>query len=225
MENAVKDRKIASNPASDVKLPRKTSKDRGYLTHSQVEALAAQSRFPDLVLFLAYTGVRWGEATGLRAKHVDLKERRLAIQENAVWVNGHVKVGTPKTHEQRTVVYPKFLGKALKKAIAGKKPNDLVWGNGTEHLQQPNSRRGWFAGAVECCQGADDTFPYVTPHDLRHTAASLAISAGANAKVVQRMLGHASAAMTLDRYADLFPDDLDQVAEALNLARKNLTKT
>jgi integrase len=52
--------------------------------------------------------------------------------------------------------------------------------------------------------------------DLRHTVASLAISAGANVKAVQRMLGHASAAMTLDVYADLFDDDLDAVATVLN---------
>ncbi|WP_375386693.1 tyrosine-type recombinase/integrase [uncultured Microbacterium sp.] len=51
---------------------------------------------------------------------------------------------------------------------------------------------------------------------LRHTAASLAISSGANVKPVQRMLGHASAAMTLDTYADLFEDDLDEVATRLN---------
>ena len=56
----------------------------------------------------------------------------------------------------------------------------------------------------------------VTPHDLRHTAASLAIQNGANVKVVQRMLGHASAAMTLDVYAGLFRDDLDNVADALD---------
>lgn len=58
----------------------------------------------------------------------------------------------------------------------------------------------------------------MTVHDLRHTAASLAVSAGANVKAVQRMLGHASAAMTLDVYADLFDDDLDAVAEALDAA-------
>lgn len=57
------------------------------------------------------------------------------------------------------------------------------------------------------------------PHDLRHTAASLAISAGANVKAVQRMLGHASAAMTLDTYAELFEDDLDSVAVALDSQR------
>ncbi len=52
-----------------------------------------------------------------------------------------------------------------------------------------------------------------------HTAASLAISSGANVKAVQRMLGHASAAMTLDVYADLFDDDLDSVSTSLNAAR------
>lgn len=61
--------------------------------------------------------------------------------------------------------------------------------------------------------------PRVTPHDLRHTAASLAISSGANVKAAQRMLGHASASMTLDTYADLFDDDLDAVAVALTRAR------
>ncbi|BCN42229.1 tyrosine-type recombinase/integrase [Prescottella equi] len=63
-------------------------------------------------------------------------------------------------------------------------------------------------------------FPTVTPHDLRHTAASLAISAGANVKAVQKMLGHAKASMTLDVYADLFEDDLEAVAEALDIAAR-----
>jgi integrase len=58
----------------------------------------------------------------------------------------------------------------------------------------------------------------LTPHDLRHTAASLAVSSGANVKAVQRLLGHASAAMTLDVYASLFDDDLDALAERLDEA-------
>jgi integrase len=73
---------------------------------------------------------------------------------------------------------------------------------------------GWFAKAV-----ADSKVSRVTPHDLRHVAASLAVSAGANVKAVQKMLGHASAAMTLDIYADLFDDDLEAVATALHDAR------
>ncbi|MER7301733.1 tyrosine-type recombinase/integrase [Nocardioides sp. NPDC127514] len=55
-----------------------------------------------------------------------------------------------------------------------------------------------------------------TPHDLRRTAASLAVGAGVNVKAVQRILGHASAAMTLDVYAGLFADDLDAVAGAMD---------
>ena len=66
------------------------------------------------------------------------------------------------------------------------------------------------------CQKTDPTFPRVTAHDLRHTAASLAISAGANVKVVQQMLGHARASMTLDTYAGLFQADVDEVAESVS---------
>lgn len=52
-------------------------------------------------------------------------------------------------------------------------------------------------------------------HDLRHTAASLMVSTGANVKAVQRQLGHAKASMTLDRYSHLFTDDLEAMAERL----------
>jgi hypothetical protein len=54
------------------------------------------------------------------------------------------------------------------------------------------------------------------PAELRHTCASLAVLVGANVKALQKMLGHASAAITLDVYADLFDEDLDDVATALN---------
>jgi integrase len=67
------------------------------------------------------------------------------------------------------------------------------------------------AAVVDGCAG-------VRLHDLRHTCASLAISAGANVKVVQRLLGHKTATLTLDRYGHLFPDDLDAVADAFESA-------
>jgi integrase len=65
---------------------------------------------------------------------------------------------------------------------------------------------------------ADVGIDGLTPHGLRHTCASLAISAGANVKVVQRLLGHATAATTLDLYCHLFDDDLAGVADALGKA-------
>ncbi len=65
--------------------------------------------------------------------------------------------------------------------------------------------------AVEGCDG-------VRVHDLRHTCASLAIRSGANVKVVQKLLGHKTATLTLDRYGHLYPDDLETVANAFDAA-------
>ena len=58
----------------------------------------------------------------------------------------------------------------------------------------------------------------ITPQDLRHTCASLAISAGVNVLALQRMLGQKSAKVTLDTYSDLFDTDLDAIAAALDTA-------
>lgn len=219
LDRAEKDRRIPANPARGVDLPRKVGKARAYLTHAQVDLLARESKRPELVRFLAYTGLRWGEATGLRVRHVDALRRRVTVEENAVMVGSRIEVGTPKTHERRSVPYPAFLELAVARLCEGKGRDGLVFGNGSKHLPLPNSRDGWFAAAVRRAMTADPDFPRVTIHGLRHTAASLAISAGANVKAVQRMLGHASAAMTLDTYADLFDDDLDGVAVALDQAR------
>lgn len=109
----------------------------------------------------------------------------------------------------------------LAQLAVGKARDQLLFGNGSEHVKLPASRNGWFTVAVRAAQEDDPTFPRVTPHDLRHTAASLAVQAGAHVKAVQRMLGRASAAMTLDVYADLFDDDLDAVAAALDQAKRS----
>jgi integrase len=68
--------------------------------------------------------------------------------------------------------------------------------------------------AVSATGGIDG----VRLHDLRHTCASLAISEGANVKVVQKLLGHKSAVLTLDKYGHLFPDNLDAVAAEFDTA-------
>jgi integrase len=89
-----------------------------------------------------------------------------------------------------------------------------VWvapGPGGGYLPRPKSQTGWFTAAVK-----RSGVQKITPHDLRHTCASLVVSAGVNVLALQRMLGHASAKMTLDTYADLFDDDLDAVAVTLH---------
>lgn len=221
LDAAMRDRRITHNAARDMTLPKKTRGGRSYLTHLQVEALAATSRYPTIVYTLAYTGLRWGEMSGLRVKNANFDRRRILIEENAVLVNGTVHVGSPKTNETRSVPFPSFLVTPLRVACAGKRPDELVFGDGPLHRRLPQSQDGWFAAAVKRARKEDRAFPKISPHDLRHTAASLAISAGANVKAVQRMLGHASASMTLDTYADLFDDDLDRVSDALDRARSD----
>lgn len=115
--------------------------------------------------------------------------------------------------------FPAFLEEQIARLLVDKRPDDLVFtGPNAAILRVSNFRPRMFLSAVHRCQKSDPTFPTISPHDLRHTAASLAISAGANVKAIQAMLGHKSAAMTLDTYADLFPDDLDNVASALDRA-------
>ncbi|MFC8039623.1 tyrosine-type recombinase/integrase [Paenarthrobacter sp. NPDC057355] len=217
LDDAVADRRALSNPARGVTLPRKVKKAHVYLTHEQVHALAGASKYPALVLTLAYCGLRWGEATGLRVKHLDMLRRRFMIEENAVQVGSVIEVGTPKNHKRRTVPFPRFLAEKLAAQCEGKGREDLVFpGENGHHLRLARvheDNMSWFASAVK-----RSGIPRITPHDLRHSAASFAVSAGANVKAVQKMLGHSSAAMTLDVYADLFDGDLDVVSDALDNA-------
>jgi integrase len=218
LDVAVRDRRILSNPARGVNLPRKTTKEHIYLSHDEVHALANNSGDKAaLVLLLAYTGLRWGEAIALRVRDVDHARRRITVSMNAVEVGGAIEVGTPKSHKRRTVPFPRLLATALIERAAGKTKDDLLFGDANgDHMRRTRvstGSRSWFKTAL-----TDAGLDPMTLHDLRHTAASLAISAGANVKAVQRMLGHASAAMTLDTYSDLFDDDLNDVSDRLDQA-------
>jgi len=213
LELAVRDERIARNPATGVRLPKAVTGEKRFLTHAQVAALAdAAGPGRLVVLTLAYTGLRWGELAALRAGHVDLMRRRIEVSASVTEVRGRLTWGTPKSHQARSVPVPRFLVDDLAGLIAGRRADDLVFvapmGGPLRNL---NWRRDTFDRAAVSV-GLDG----LTPHELRHTAASLAVAAGANVKAVQRMLGHASAAMTLDVYAGLFGDDLDAVAERLD---------
>jgi integrase len=206
LKYAVRDGRLPRNPCEDIRLPRLVKRHRGYLSHLQVAELAkALDEQGDVALFLAYTGLRWGEMAALRVGRLDRTRRRISVDEAVSEPRGTLVWGTPKTHERRPVPFPALLDEPLAARCAGKGREDLVFTGGDGGvLRGGNFRSRFFAPAVERLREGDAEFPKITPHDLRHTAASLAVSAGANVKAVQRMLGHASAAMTLDVYADLF---------------------
>jgi len=119
----------------------------------------------------------------------------------------------PKDYDARSIPVPASILAELKSHAGGKEGGSPAFAA---------ARGGWLRGRVFRRGWLDDAGTMIgqdglTPHELRHTAASLAISAGANVKAVQRMLGHASAAVTLDVYSDLFDSDLDAVSAALNI--------
>ena len=218
LDDAVRDRLLAANPARGAKLPPRAKRQNIYLTADQLHRLAIEAgRYRSLVLLLGTAGLRWGEAAALRVSDIDFLRRRIELHRNAVTVNSRTVVGTLKSGKARTIALAAFVVDELAASCEGKGRDELIWPSATGgHLGPPSSTESWLSGAVARCQKADLSFPRVTAHALRHTAASLAISSGANVKVVQRMLGHASAAMTLDVYADLFDSDLTAVADKLN---------
>jgi integrase len=199
-----------------VNLPRVVEGERRYLTHEQVATLADLcGPYRLVVLFLAYTGLRWGEMAALCVGRLDLMRRRAEVAQSVTPVRGVLTWGTPKGHERRSVPIPRFLVDELAAHVAGKDPAGLVFtGERGGVLRAQVFQRAAFTSAAETVGVAG-----LHPHELRHTAASLAIAAGANVKVVQTMLGHKSATMTLDLYGHLFQDQLDEVADALDSAR------
>ena len=138
--------------------------------------------------------------------------RRLRVRRSVSDVNGRLVYSTTKTYEERDVPVPRFLADLLLEEVAGRKLEELIFTSPRRKPLRPgNWRRRVWDPAVQASGLA-----FLTPHDLRHTAASLAIASGASVKHVQRMLGHKDAAMTLNVYASLFEDDLDAVSDRLD---------
>jgi integrase len=215
LEHAVRAGRLPRNPVKGASLPRARRAEKRFLTHAQLQNLAIAAGHDRLIIeVLGYTGLRFGELAALRVCRVDLMRRRLEVAESVTEIQGRAVFGTPKTHHRRSVPFPRSLLEPLTELVAGRDPNELLFtGPGGGMLRVGNFRRRVFDDAARQV-GLEG----LTPHELRHTAASLAVSAGANVKAVQRLLGHASAAMTLDVYSGLFDDDLDGLADRLDEA-------
>ncbi|MCP9621772.1 site-specific integrase [Nocardia otitidiscaviarum] len=216
LDSAVKEKRLRTNPVRGVEnLPRKTRKRHIYLTSADVAKLAKESkRHRVLVLVLAYCGLRWGEAIALRVQDIEFLRRRLTVADNAVQLGVDHAVGETKGKAVRSVPVPKFVLDELSVVCSGRARDALVFPHPDapeKFLPRPKSADGWFTGAVNRAKVQE-----ITPHDLRHTCASLAVSAGVNVLALARMLGHKDPAVTLRVYADLFDSDLDKAAKLMH---------
>lgn len=221
LQQAVGDGLIGRNPADGVDLPRQDGREMLFLNAHELDRLAqiadsVRHGEGALVTFLGYSGLRWSEVVALRHKSIDLISGRVSVAEAATEIGGRLVFGTPKSHRQRTVIVPRSIAGLLVTRLTMMSADRLVFSAPEGGpLRSSNFRKTVWLPAVERL-GAE--YPHLLGlrvHDLRHTAASLAISCGANIKVVQRMLGHRNASMTLDRYGHLFTEDLEAVADRL----------
>jgi integrase len=214
---AVKAKHLPANPAEGIELPRLPDIEQRYLSHEQLHRVAvASGRLRTLALVLGYCGLRFGEATALRVSDVDVTACRIRVRRSVTYVRKTGLVDGPtKNHTSRTVPVPALVAKLLATEIADRAREALVFTSARSggYLTLAQARYT-FTKATKAVEGCDG----VRIHDLRHTCAALAISAGANVKVLQKLLGHKSAVLTLDRYGHLFPDDLDALATALDAA-------
>jgi integrase len=162
-----------------------------------------------------------GEATALRVCDIDLARRRIDVRRAFSDVGGRVVLGTPKSHQSRTVPVPRFLAREVTAAITGREPDDLVFTMpGGSVLRLSNWRRAVFLSA-RARAGLSVRFRV---HDLRHTAASLMVQAGYPPKMLQEIMGHASITTTLDLYGHLYPGDMDRYADRLDRAADDASK-
>ena len=118
LDEAVRDRRLLTNPARGCKLPRKPSREHRYLTDEQVWALANQAG-PDkgvIVLVLAYCGLRWGELAGLHVADIDTLRRRIHLRRNAVAVGasrGRHPQDTRTPHRATAAIPGRSAGRAV----------------------------------------------------------------------------------------------------------------
>lgn len=205
------------NPCKQVRKPAKSQRLHTYLTADQVKLLAAHSPYPSAIYTLATVGLRWGELAGLQVRDFKPATGQLHIQRSITIVRGNPIIGPTKSGKPRIVSAPQFVCDMLTEETKSKPGSDYIWSIGGRYLIRPKGTKSWFASSVRKCQQIDNTFPtHLRLHDLRHTAASLMVASGAHVKIVQAQLGHATASMTLDTYADLFPEDLTQIADRMN---------
>ena len=108
---------------------------------------------PEVVRFLAYTGLRWGEMAALRVENFDMLRRRVNVVAAVAEVRGKLVWSSAKTHERRSVPIPNFLVPELAALMVGKNRRDLVFTSArSEVLRVSTFRPRIFRPAVLLCQ-------------------------------------------------------------------------
>lgn len=235
LKDAVLGKRLAVNVCEAVKLPRLTPRKVKPLDQEQAQRLiqAAQGNRLECIITLALTtGMRLGEILALRWDDINLEERTLHVRHTVDYIKGHGWVESePKTENStRRLQLPQVTIDSLKQHRISQREARLKGGAHwkDQGLVFPNRYGGYFRRMrlytifKKLLQEAD--LPDMHFHDLRHSAATILLSMGVQAKVVQEILGHGNISTTLNIYGHVFPsthrdamDDMDDFFERRDL--------
>jgi len=224
-KDAVRWGHISRNPLDAADPPRKKgdgTKEMKTWTAEQLKAFLDSVRDDRLAALwhtIAMTGMRRGEALGLRWSDIDLENARLSVRRALIPTNREVVVSEPKTAKGRRVIaldagtVEVLKGQAARQ-LDEQKEWDAAWVDSAYVFTaengaalDPESVTRYFRQAV-----AKSMLPPIRLHDLRHTHATLALQAGIHPKVVSERLGHATISITLDTYSHAIPAMQEEAA-------------
>ena len=180
----------------------------------------ADERLHPLYLFMATTGVRRGEAAGLRWCDVDLDAGCTAIRRQ-ILQNGKILMdGQPKTRSgSRSLSLDDHTVATLRRHRARQATERLAWGSAYQDTDLVFARedglplRPEYIGTRFNRLQKKVGMKHIRLHDLRHSHATLMLTQGISAKVVSERLGHSSISITLDTYSHVLPSMGEEAAQ------------
>jgi integrase len=204
---------LAVNPCAGLKLPAVRGRRERYASPEEAEALVAAAPEADRAIWATamYAGLRLGELRALRVDDVDLAAGVIRVERGWDPVEGEIEL---KSHAgRRRVPIAAALRDYLSEhvALTGRRGAELIFGRTPTapffaNRLQERADAAWRAAELD----------RLTPHEGRHTFASLMIAAGVNAKALSTFMGHAKIGITLDRYGHLMPGSEEEAAGLLD---------
>lgn len=230
---AMKEQRIAVNPADHIEPPKKDTKERPHFTPGQTVALVetlnahASTKWRAYTLLALASAMRKGEEVGLNWSDIDWQRRTVSIRRTAAYAHGKGQyLSTPKTKNSvRTI---KVDAESLEALAAWKREQNerrlllgAMWktdkdGEDAVFTQDMGGRMSihsptqWFDGFLK-----KHGLPAINLHGLRHTAASLLLANGCTMLDVSKRLGHSRASTTMDIYGHAYEEADEGLADVM----------